>query len=275
MKEKTKKWNSLLPRLITGIFGGAAVIFLLVIHQYTAFFMLLLIGVGCLWEYYNIAKKSKLNPNLFSTLLGALLLLLNLFFQFDIEWVLLFILFLTACMELIKENQNIVATISSTVLGLIYTLVPVILMAKTSVYEDTYDWRIVIALFIMIWAFDSGAYFAGKFFGKHKMIPNVSPGKTWEGTLGGCLLCFVSVFLFSNAFSFFTFFECIVYAVLVSICGTFGDLLVSQMKRNIDLKDTGSILPGHGGFLDRFDGFLMAASFYSITMLLLENLGHI
>ena len=77
--------------------------------------------------------------------------------------------------------------------------------------------------------------------------------------------------MFSQLFDFFPLFECIVYALVVSVCGTFGDLLVSQMKRNIDLKDTGSILPGHGGFLDRFDGFLMAASFYSIVILFVSS----
>jgi len=272
MKEKTKKWNSLLPRLMTGLIGGAAVVFLLVIHQYTAFFMLLLIGLGCLWEYYKIAKKSGLRPNLFSTFLGVPLLLASFFFEFDIMWALLFILFLTACLELLKENQSIVASLSSTAMGLLYTFVPVVLMATVSVNKGAYDWRIVIALFIMIWSFDSGAYFAGKFFGKHKMIPNVSPGKTWEGTIGGCLLSFLSIFFFTKTFAFFTLVECIGYAVLVSVCGTFGDLLVSQMKRNIGLKDTGNILPGHGGFLDRFDGFLMAASFYSMTMLLVNSL---
>jgi len=272
MKEESKKWNSLLPRLITGVLGGITVVFLLVIHQYTAFFMLLLIGIGCLWEYYAIAQKSALHPNSLMSILGVVLLLISYCLQLDLLWVFLFILFLTASIELVKGNQHIIATLSSTVLGLLYTLIPIVLLAKTSIKNETYDWRILIALFIMVWAFDSGAYFVGKFFGKHKMIPNVSPKKTWEGTIGGFLICFGAIYVFSMAYSYFSMINALGYSFLISICGTFGDLLVSQMKRNIALKDTGNILPGHGGFLDRFDGFLMAASFYSITMLSLNSI---
>jgi len=269
MTEKSSKWNSLLPRLLTAAVGGALVVFLLVFKAITSFFVLSVIGMGCLWEFYQIAKKSGLSPNIKVGLVGGIFLFASLFFHFKVSILLLLILFVLASIELLKVNQNIIASLSSTLLGLIYCIGPMLLLMKVSTVRGGYDWRIIIALLVMIWSFDSGAYFAGKLLGKHKMIPKVSPGKTWEGTIGGSILCFVGVYLFSHLYSFFSLAECIAYSLKVSVCGTFGDLLVSQMKRNIDLKDTGNLLPGHGGFLDRFDGFLMAASFYGAVMLFL------
>lgn len=125
---------------------------------------------------------------------------------------------------------------------------------------------LLVYLFLAIWGSDSGAYFAGRFFGKHKLAPNLSPKKTKEGSVGG-ILCAVllvvgySVYLGEGAM--FTLPLSIVFGVVISIIGQIGDLAESMIKRFAQVKDSGNILPGHGGILDRFDSIIMAAPFVS------------
>ena len=125
---------------------------------------------------------------------------------------------------------------------------------------------LLVYLFLAIWGSDSGAYFAGRFFGKHKLAPHLSPKKTKEGSAGG-ILCAValvvgySVYLGEGAM--FTLPLSIVFGGVISIIGQIGDLAESMIKRFAQVKDSGNILPGHGGILDRFDSIIMAAPFVS------------
>jgi phosphatidate cytidylyltransferase len=117
---------------------------------------------------------------------------------------------------------------------------------------------IVIGFFFLIWANDSGAYLAGVSFGRHKLFERISPKKTWEGFIGGFVLAlFVSWFL-SGWLGVIGKYEWAIVSVIISIAGTFGDLLESMLKRSLDVKDSGSFLPGHGGFLDRFDSTIIS-----------------
>jgi len=124
----------------------------------------------------------------------------------------------------------------------------------------------------MIWAADIGAYFSGKAFGKHKLAPNISPGKTWEGVFGGL----IAAALVSAASTFITdlngplAWQMALLALVVTSISIVGDLFASLLKRQVDLKDTGQLLPGHGGIIDRFDSLLAAAPFYFIGLQLLS-----
>ncbi len=116
---------------------------------------------------------------------------------------------------------------------------------------------LLYALFI-VWVTDSGAYIFGRLFGRHKLAPRISPNKTWEGSICGSLsatiLC--SLFIFFYPVAGYSFIEMIVITVFLSVAGQFGDLIESALKRYFDVKDSGKILPGHGGILDRFDSML-------------------
>ena len=105
----------------------------------------------------------------------------------------------------------------------------------------------------MIWLNDIGAYFTGKYLGKRKLFPKVSPKKTVEGLLGGTGLTFLGAYVFSL---FFEVKSIYLLAIVVSVFGVIGDLIESKMKRELNIKDSGSLLPGHGGLLDRFDSFV-------------------
>jgi phosphatidate cytidylyltransferase len=107
--------------------------------------------------------------------------------------------------------------------------------------------------FLLVWIADSGAYFVGRKFGKHKLVPSISPGKTIEGAAGALLLSILFSYLFADYFSLTTK-ASLFYALIITFFSIFGDLFESHLKRGANLKDSGTIIPGHGGVLDRIDG---------------------
>lgn len=117
----------------------------------------------------------------------------------------------------------------------------------------------ILGYFLIVWSNDSFAYFAGKLFGKHKLFERISPHKTWEGFFGGMIASLICAFALSCFVDILTRADWIVIALIITVFGTIGDLVESMLKRSLHIKDSSSILPGHGGFLDRFDATLIAA----------------
>lgn len=117
---------------------------------------------------------------------------------------------------------------------------------------------IVIGFFLLVWANDTGAYLTGVTIGKHKLFERISPKKSWEGFFGGLMLSVIAAWLLSGTLGVTGKQEWMLIAVITSVAGTYGDLVESMLKRSTGVKDSGAILPGHGGFLDRFDSTLMA-----------------
>ena len=131
---------------------------------------------------------------------------------------------------------------------------------------------LTLALLFMIWACDTGAYFSGKIIGGTKLCPSISPGKTWAGLFGGigggiitALLCYFVFGIYNSIFG------AIFIGLLISVAGQAGDLVVSKYKRYVGVKDTGTLIPGHGGILDRLDSLLLAAPIYLISIIFLHD----
>ena len=142
----------------------------------------------------------------------------------------------------------------------------------------SYDMLLPLSVFVFLWVNDSGAYCDGSLLGKHKLFPRISPGKTWEGSIGGGILVIIVAaiigYLANNGAETHTLSMVgwIGLGLVVVVFGTWGDLVESLFKRTLGVKDSGSILPGHGGMMDRFDSSLMAIPaavvyLYTITML--------
>jgi phosphatidate cytidylyltransferase len=136
--------------------------------------------------------------------------------------------------------------------------------------ESQFTGAILLGVLFIIWGNDSGAYIIGSLIGKNKLIPHVSPNKTIEGFLGGGLFCFLIAYLNIHVFSNIAAMDALLnlkplawylIAGVVFIFATMGDLVESLLKRSLEIKDSGNILPGHGGFLDRFDAFLFVLPF--------------
>ena len=172
--------------------------------------------------------------------------------------------------ELYFDKKNPIGNIAATALsqiyvGLNFALIN-LLAFDTTAYNPsltTYRSIIPLSLFIFIWISDSGAYLVGSAIGKHKLFPRISPNKSWEGSIGGGLFAVLAALLLTYLDhtyldSTFTLIQWIGFALVVVVFGTWGDLTESLFKRQLGIKDSGNVLPGHGGFLDRFDSTILA-----------------
>ena len=116
----------------------------------------------------------------------------------------------------------------------------------------------LLTLLVGVWGFDTGAFFAGHFFGRHKLAPNISPGKTWEGVIGGLIFSVAAALLFTVRPLGVSWYLAVLLGLLIGIAATLGDLAESLIKRQTHVKDSGQFMPGHGGILDRIDSLLFA-----------------
>ncbi|GAA4347639.1 phosphatidate cytidylyltransferase [Hymenobacter saemangeumensis] len=166
------------------------------------------------------------------------------------------------------EHGQPFTNVAATLAGLLYISMPMALLIVLAFLPHGYDYRRVIVLLFLIWSADIGAYFAGKTFGKHKLAPAISPGKTWEGWAGGAVLTLVMGWALGYLIPELPLTHRLVAAAVVAVFGPLGDLAESMLKRSVDMKDSGSIMPGHGGLLDRFDAFLFVLPILALLQLL-------
>ena len=157
--------------------------------------------------------------------------------------------------------------------GLFYITLPVVLLLymrlETGITGDDNFLKVIpCGIIFSIWINDTMAYLVGSLTGKTP-LSKISPKKTWEGTIGGALLCVVTIALIGNAAGFYNFINWIIIAACCAVFGTIGDLFESKLKRMANVKDSGTLLPGHGGFLDRFDSLLVATPFVALYYFLL------
>lgn len=176
---------------------------------------------------------------------------------------LLFIYFLT---ELWRKKENPLINLSIGLFGMFYVGLPFFLMNLLNHFDQSLNWLhinnslpLLAGLFIIVWTNDTFAYLTGRFLGKHKLFERISPKKTWEGTIGGVLFAIGAGLLIAFFTDQFDMLFWGIAAVLISLSSIFGDLLESLFKRSLKIKDSGTILPGHGGILDRFDAAIFAA----------------
>lgn len=212
----------------------------------------IVVGLTCAWEIYNVIGRQK---SFIAHLALHILAIISVTRNSDPIWFGMsyffhFILF-------IFSGGNLFEEIKVQVLIKAWITYPIII----GIHYTTTQNPIIIGLLNIVWFNDAGAYFAGKLFGRTLLAPIYSPKKTIEGTLGGVL---VGVFVgmvtsqFSSTLDFNTW---IIVALIASITGQIGDIFESAFKRSFNVKDSGGIMPGHGGFLDRFDGVFFAIVF--------------
>lgn len=182
------------------------------------------------------------------------------YFDFNLSEILALSLIVISVITLFKFSKELYYDNGKLIFTVIYTALPfgfALGLPKFSSVDNTFTLE-VFFLFILIWSSDTFAYFTGKFFGKHKMAPKISPKKTWEGFAGGVVLTLILGFFVEKYFPELRG-NWMVVGVLVAVFGPLGDLVESQLKRNFGVKDSGNIIPGHGGILDRLDSFIICA----------------
>lgn len=177
-----------------------------------------------------------------------------------------YLLFLIYCYikELFSKHTNPIANLGTIMLSQMYVVLPLSLINVLAFtpfecyHSEAPYYAITLAIYIFIWVNDTGAYLSGITLGRHKMFPRISPKKSWEGAIGGALATIASAFIVAHFYTFMELWQWVGMALVVVLAGTFGDLTESMVKRHLDIKDSGHILPGHGGFLDRLDSMLFA-----------------
>jgi len=266
------KYSNLTQRVITAVLGAAVIIFGVVFSEWTYFVVFFIICLAALWEFYALAVVDGMIPQkTFGTICGMGIFCLSFFIERgDIRVEYYFLIFpILSCVYLIKLYKKFekkpFTNIAYTFLGIFYVAVPFALLNIAAfehhALKSDYNFQIIFGCLFILWATDTGAYFAGTFFGKSKLFERISPKKSWEGAIGGAMLAFVFAWVISIYFQSLDPWEWMVIATLIIVGGIYGDLVESLLKRSIAIKDSGDALPGHGGFLDRFDGLLISAPF--------------
>ena len=268
--------SNLAKRSITGLLFGIIVLGSIFYGPYTqisifSLFMLLgLIEYYRLFDHHPIVKISKeigifIGVFIFSLLIGISLKILPI-----ISITIIFPLFFTLILnELWKKQENPIVNISVLVFGIIYIVIPFYLTIDLNL-RDTSDLPLVVGMFLLIWTNDCFAYCIGRLLGKRKLFERISPNKTWEGAIGGIVFTLILGYIIGAYINKGEELFWVVSALIIAPCSIYGDLLESLFKRSLNIKDSGTILPGHGGILDRFDAALFAIPFfYSWAMLYL------
>ena len=270
--------NNFLKRSLTGVIYVAVILAGTMIHSLIFAVVFLSLMILTQFEFYKLMEKAGYNPQkILALVLGGLLFVTCYLagrkiipFQFSLLFFPFMIIIFLA--EVLHKKQGALHNSALTLGGFIYVAVPFSLLnfiVFPGFPEDNrfYPW-ILVGIFLIIWMYDSMAYVGGTQFGKHKMCEKISPNKSWEGLITGAVFAIIMGILNAVIFQSLSIFAWIVSAVLVVGFGTFGDLFESKIKRELNVKDSGNILPGHGGFLDRLDSLLFLIPVIYIWLLM-------
>ncbi|MCQ2326091.1 MAG: phosphatidate cytidylyltransferase [Bacteroidales bacterium] len=257
--------SNIVKRGITGAVYVLSVIAAVYLPPVVCFIYFGVISMIGLHEFYrNMRQTTTVSPNPFGYLLGLAAYVLlggEIFWSFHRNVILyalallLLLLFIVPISELYRKKEKPFTNIAYTLLGVMYVVVP--LSCANILRINLFPSIVLMSIFIFAWCNDTFAYLTGMWLGKHKLFERISPKKTWEGCIGGVvsvIIASVIIVYFNNTVELY---QILPLAIITSVVGVYGDLIESMWKRQIGIKDSGNILPGHGGILDRFDIMLL------------------
>lgn len=261
--------KKLITRTITGIVLVFIMLTAIIASQYSFASLFLIILAAGMIEFSGLFRESDVKPNKFIGFAASIFLFVVSFLIakgiIEIRYFLgllpFFLLIMAA--ELYRKKDKPIENIAVTVFSIIYLAVPIslinFLVFSEILNSNSYSPKLLIALFSLIWIYDSGAYLVGVSIGKHRLFERISPKKSWEGAIGGTLIAIAASYFISGFIPEIKLQHWIAISILTVVSSTFGDLTESMFKRYFGIKDSGNILPGHGGILDRFDSLFFAA----------------
>ncbi|MDL2256182.1 phosphatidate cytidylyltransferase [Parabacteroides sp. OttesenSCG-928-K15] len=263
--------KNLIKRALTGIVFVAIIVGCICFHPYTFLLLFAAITGLTLWEFYGLTGHYDAAPikRLFYTLGGVYLFAATFAFAQGLAGKVVFLPYLAFLIfvlvfELYYKDTNPIKVWSLSFFAQIYCagflslLNFLIVIPHDITGETTHIPLFVLAIFVFIWLNDTGAYLIGTLFGKHRLFERISPKKSWEGFWGGFIVAVLSSLAFAWYIPELKWYIWVGFAVVVVLFGTWGDLVESLLKRTLAVKDSGKVLPGHGGMLDRFDSLLLA-----------------
>lgn len=263
--------NNFLQRAITGVLFVAILVGCILYNPLSFGALFVIISALTVREFSHLVNNIKgVSVNKTLTMLGGAYLFLAIMgFCIDasdskifIPYLILLLYMMISELYLKKENPVLnwaFSMFSQLYIALPFALLSVLAFQNNPEYSSvSYNPILPLSIFVFIWLSDTGAYCVGSLIGKHRLFERISPKKSWEGSVGGGVVSIASSFAFAHFFPFMNMAEWAGLALTVVVFGTWGDLTESLFKRQLQIKDSGSILPGHGGMLDRFDSALMA-----------------
>lgn len=256
--------NNFVQRALTGTVFVAVLVSAIVSNQIIfsgLFFVITILGLS---EFFKLwSNRGKELQHYFGIVLGVLTYsglaaVANQLIKAEFLLLLLPLVMGLFIAELYRNKPSPFENIALTLLSILYIAIPFGLLNFLYLPTNSYFYILLLTYFVLLWINDTFAYLIGMTFGKHRLFERISPKKSWEGSIGGGLTTILVVWVFSRYEISIPFIHWAVIASIVVITGTLGDLVESMMKRSLEIKDSGNILPGHGGILDRFDAVLIS-----------------
>ena len=276
------KMKNFLIRTASGAVMLIVVLGAMLLSKWSFMALMAAIAIGGMWEFYRFAEKAGYNPMKVLGIFTGIMILCTgvaamLFFDLGGDSAsapllliaaastLVLIVPLMFICELYRKSATPIANIATSLLGALYVAFPMALLLIVPMLLGVGKWNpwIMILYIFIIWANDVFAYLFGITLGRHRLFERISPKKSWEGFFGGLLgamaMGWVAATILEASVPMW-----VGLALVAAISGVFGDLVESLMKRSVDVKDSGNIIPGHGGWLDRFDALILSAPFVFI-----------
>jgi phosphatidate cytidylyltransferase len=257
--------------MLTGLFVGKMSFILL----------FAIITVLCLWEFLNMVLHHNTRRDWIRIFIGVvfglspfvLASLMHMTLDSNDRFVILTsvlffpLIFSALIYELFTASEKPFQNVAFMVLGMVYIGAPFSLLNFIAFNGEHFNVWPIFGLLLLTWMNDTGAYLIGSKFGKTPLLPRISPKKTWEGTMGGVAVTFGVGYLFCAVTGELRLMDWMVLSAIVAVFGSIGDLIESMLKRSLGVKDSGTLLPGHGGMLDRFDAFIFLLPFAAVYLL--------
>lgn len=269
--------NNLTTRSLTGVLFVIVIVGSAILGQTVFSVLLLFITILSLNEFIQLVSNQNNEPARWPTIFAGGIIY-GIFALHAMGWIgaikltlIIPSIFLLFFLELWRNKLNPFTNIAYSLAAVIYIAIPFGFMMY---FFDPLNlsgpnhYGLVLGYLIILWLNDTGAYLVGSLLGRHKLFERISPGKTWEGSAGGTIFAILSAWGISVLFKQLDVFQWLTLAILIVITGTIGDLVESMLKRSLGIKDSGNILPGHGGMLDRFDAVLLSAPFVFVYLAL-------
>lgn len=266
--------KNLVQRTITGILFVAILVGGILFSPLTFGLLFMLITALSVWEFARLVnQRADVAVNPFITTLGGVYLFLAIYCycteatdaRIFIPYLLILIYLLVSELYLKHPspmNNWAYSFMSQLYVALPFALLCVLAFQRNAVESDSspisFNAILPLSVFIFNWSNDTGAYCTGMLFGRHRLFERISPKKSWEGSVGGGIISVIVSLVMAHFFPFLSTLQWVGFALVVVVFGTWGDLVESLLKRQLGIKDSGNILPGHGGMLDRFDSTLLA-----------------
>ncbi|UYU42908.1 phosphatidate cytidylyltransferase [Bacteroides salyersiae] len=263
--------SNFLQRAITGILFVGVLVGCILYDPWTFSALFVVISALTIREFGHLINQVEgvsINKNI-TMLAGVYLYMAVMAFCTNLSGSKIFLPYLLLIMylmisELYLKKENPVMNWAYSMLSQLYIALPFAMLNVLSFHTSPMDTSVSynpilpLSVFVFIWLSDTGAYCVGSLIGRHRLFERISPKKSWEGSIGGGIVAIGSSFIFAHYFPIMNMAEWAGLALIVVVFGTWGDLTESLLKRQLHIKDSGAILPGHGGMLDRFDSALMA-----------------